>query len=927
MEVSGGKHQPTETSQETRLSTLLRETKTLKAKLRAERQENKGQSHPSLVLARKSLRNAYLKLLFNFPFSSRGRGVDSQLWIETSHPGVHVFRSVLSQLEKQIKTIQSGESHTQGRRQDGISNGEANKQLAQLMQKYARVAGPFRAYLAEEEMFWRELVGRMVRVFNIEEAKPSLQLLGIVCDRKAVHDLNNDASSTGFDRVIGADAEGGDLELQSKVPANAARLMEIIHKGLLCCGDLARYRELYKQDRKDEPHVKGNHAHRGGKRGGRGGGQVNRVNTLSLIDKENAGKDYTVARQCYEQARAILPSNGQASNALAVLAMYKGDLFASVYHYYRAICVVTPFEPAGPNLEGMLRRVVENWQTSGETLPTFQSWKELEKQKESLFSDLVILHGHFYISTEKPLPLEFTQTCHETISSLLTRKALAADTIVQIVVTAIASLWTRRLWRGKEDGGISSSINSEQQILLHLVGLFKLLAKVGTLETRDAMEASKTTSSTDLRESDPPINVANNITAAFRRMLPALRIASKWIKSQLEYLERSRGLLPKEQGSSQENAEAMLLFSEQRKLLASAIGQLWSEYVSFLNMIRFAFPFDQLPKLGTVGQSGMTSLNFEEDRDMKGFVPMKKAMLVDAKSDGAKESQLHPNEEQLIRIADLLIDAKVIAEFPSSPIAFDNVKNHFYLVEDVGVTVETEGNVAKAGVTLTEDQVVPAQNEDSKWENGSESTEDAVDLAMRAVDERRRALGTNSAQNADGSEEEEEDDDDDDGEIILIPSIASASLLEKHQRRTTMKPIHIPSANAMVERQSSREEPLTAQHLLLQVINGTKTPSKAGGVVGDSFPTASPSTPQPQLLFGGVTSSTSQISFASLAHHGGAWDGNEALHFMNQQQQQQHNSQQQSQPQQPLYPSAYPTFGSTTPWGPPSGDHGSADWR
>jgi hypothetical protein len=68
----------------------------------------------------------------------------------------------------------------------------------------------------------------------------------------------------------------------------------------------------------------------------------------------------------------------------------------------------------------------------------------------------------------------------------------------------------------------------------------------------------------------------------------------------------------------------------------------------------------------------------EEDVDMRGFLPLKKLMVgeekgeVESKGEGNKAAaQVHPNEEQLMRIADLLNDAKLLTEF--------EVRKHFLI--------------------------------------------------------------------------------------------------------------------------------------------------------------------------------------------------------------------------------------------------------
>ena len=817
-----------ESASDSRLSALLKEAKVCRIRLKTERQERPGLRNEASEAAQKAMRNVYLKLLFNYPFSSRTRCVEVNIWTETTHFKVHIYRTLLSQHDKQLKQLKQSEAASQTDR----TGQQARQQMQQLTQKYLRISNTFLDYLVEEETFYRELVGRMARIYDVEDAKPRLRSLGIACDKVAPELRNDHWPSMGL-----LSEEGAEMSAQGRVPANKERLVEIIHKGLLCCGDLARYITMRKEDA-DSRHLRDTkRGSRGRQRGGAPGAAastLDRSRLATVASDTKALGDYTTARRCYEQARDLLPSNGNPSNQLAVLQTYTGDILGAVYHYYRALCVVVPFDRARQNLEAVLRRAIEKWDAQGGVQAAIKPWEDVNKRREMLENDLVLLHAHFYLPSHGELPVSYTEHCHESLSSLLVEKALAADVIVQITVTAIGSLWIRRLWRGEtlKEESASVAINTEDEILLHLVGLMRVLVEVGASETREAVDMAQRHPPSDPAGTNPSTSLSRNITAIFRRMLPALRIASKWLKTHVEYIERGKELHQFSQASSgQDNGSAAAMHKSQ---LREAVDKLWVQYVSFINVIRFAFPFDKLPKLGTVGQSGMTSLNFEEDQDMRGFVPMKKAMLIDAGSQGrekgggagAEENQLHPNEEHLIRIADLLIDAKVVAESDSSPISFDDDKNHFYLTS-AGKS-QADSSLAKSsivGAPLADQSL--SRSDESKWENGSDSTEDAVDLAMRAVDERRRALGTNKAsgarQEAKGDDGQDGDDGDEDDEIILIPSAARRSVRRKPSDTVIASPS--VSNTAARTKEAPTEEPLTAQHLLLQVMNGSRSPA------------------------------------------------------------------------------------------------------
>ncbi|MCO5565467.1 hypothetical protein L7F22_019140 [Adiantum nelumboides] len=754
METNSRDTQPS--AKDARLLTLQRESKAFQQKFRMLLDEDDAKpAKPNLEFARKELRNVYLKLLFHHTFSARTRGIESSIWIETTHPFVQLYREQLAAIETKIRALK-----------ESLKSQENDKK------------GKSNAAQHAEEAFWRDLAARIASLFEVTEALPNLTALGM---------MNGDVSNshTGMERIIGVIDVGIDEQILATQPANRQRLIEIIHKALISCGDLARYRELYREESKDESSQSRTGPHRGG-RGGRGG---------------------------------------------RVLAAYKNESFPSVYNYYRALCVSEPFEKAKKNLEKTLRRASAKWEESGNlnkysaSDSLFTSAINEEEDNNVSVSDvlqeLVVLHAAYFTRRKALILSTYPFHCLRKISILLHQRALHTDTIVQLIITAIASLWSRRLWRGndsttKEDSKkTTSSIVAEQSILLHLCGLSRVLFEIGASETNEAMANTKS------QQSNP--SSARQISAVLRRMLPAVRVISKWLKLHMNYIQRSRQQSSQStsvstNGNSIDSATSAKVSAQ----LANGIDDFWATYVHFINVIRFAFPFETLPSLGTsVGQSGMNGLDFEEDRDLRGFTPLKNASLNDVKTHLASNStetgrievsatsNLHPNEEQLIRIADILIDAKVIAETESSPVIFDDAKNMFLFASATGETQFAFTNDLQDPIQIhssdnanenTADTSITRPYSDDEWRNASESSEDAVDLAMRAVDERTRTLN----EDGDQSDLRVDDDEEDEDEIILIPA---------HQKRSQSSAVGEKSGPVTPQR-GDNLAPVTGSSLL-----------------------------------------------------------------------------------------------------------------
>lgn len=160
-----------------------------------------------------------------------------------------------------------------------------------------------------------------------------------------------------------------------------------------------------------------------------------------------------------------------------------------------------------------------------------------------------------------------------------------------------------------------------------LLGVYDQILAVSAGEVEEALRSRAEGSAVALDDAEPQLHV--HISAVLRRLLPSLRILSKWLKLHLEYISRV-------QRSNSLNAQ---------------IAHFWESYLRLAIALATLFPIDQLPSLAQP---------LEEDIDMKGYIPVAWGMV---KGSGEGEQHdFHPNEEQLMRIADLQVDAKLLAQ-------------------------------------------------------------------------------------------------------------------------------------------------------------------------------------------------------------------------------------------------------------------------
>lgn len=228
-----------------------------------------------------------------------------------------------------------------------------------------------------------------------------------------------------------------------------------------------------------------------------------------------------------------------------------------------------------------------------------------------------------------------------TFSALVSDRVLPTDIIWKTLVLALGALWRFRILRdpnGRRDARRGLAI--EARILVHVLGVMRTLLQIGSVQLADASTSPEpAVNGTPAGSGEMQADLAQNITAVFRRTLPALRIASKWLSVHFQYLAEA---------SSRLEPEADMA-------IPSEISEFWASYMTFSSLLGNIFPIEKLPKM---------TLPLEEDVDVSGFAPLKRAMF-DPNSSSANglepgQSQVHPNEEQLMRIADLLGDAVTI---------------------------------------------------------------------------------------------------------------------------------------------------------------------------------------------------------------------------------------------------------------------------
>ena len=203
----------------------------------------------TLPLSLRRARNFFLTIIFTHPLSSYAQSLDG-LWHNTTYSLIAAFRELIARTESTIPPQQPG------RRVKPQTSGPQFELKKELMR--------FRQALSSEEAFYRGLLGRITAFYQLQGlAREHLVSVGI-----PVQD--------GMEGDQGLAPAMGIEEKREK--------LALVYKGLICLGDLERYKEQYSDRVRRE-------------RDGR----------------ERPGRDqddYARAKMYYEVARGLVPDDG-----------------------------------------------------------------------------------------------------------------------------------------------------------------------------------------------------------------------------------------------------------------------------------------------------------------------------------------------------------------------------------------------------------------------------------------------------------------------------------------------------------------------------------------------------------------------------------------------------------------------------------------
>ncbi|WFC96272.1 hypothetical protein MBRA1_002929 [Malassezia brasiliensis] len=456
-------------------------------------------------IARDTLRRTYVSLLFTCPWAREAHNADVLAWNHTTYAVIAAFREQIARLEKDAP-------HAASKR----GAAPKSERRSAKMHEWERARRDFRRFLDTELVTWERLAVQLVRVFALRDARPVLHRLHL--------------RDTDMERQRGASgAQGGDASGVLGLAPHAEplraeqhhQLLETLQRILTFCGDLVRYREQYTV-----------------------------VPTALAARRTQHAKprasDFTRALALYHEAQLLLPDHGNPANQLAVVATCMGDTLGAAYQYYRALCVAVPFTHARTNLEKLLDKALHTWDGSAVRTEALRAWRHaalvdtaaaraplpmigVPWASEAEWLDAaVLLHAMLAQRAELDCAALVSDALTRHLLTLAETQRLRAADYLRLVVSAQCAVWLgaqvpagapRRARAPLSTGAVAADaarlIDTAAQTLrtLHLVGL---LAALWALARHELGTERRT---------------------GLARLLPALRIASKWMRGQAATLD------------------------------------------------------------------------------------------------------------------------------------------------------------------------------------------------------------------------------------------------------------------------------------------------------------------------------------------------------------------------------------------------------
>lgn len=335
-----------------------------------------------LLFSDSRLREEYERLILSDIILAQSKEIESALWKNVFYIVIDGYRRKLATLERPENNQCSDRRED---RRDGRGGAGGGRQHGTRGNKKPVPSVELRKVSTKFRAFIQEATGFYHRLIQ---------------NLASCYDLNE----------MGANMQS--FPLAGKNPSleisDAARQCAIssCHKCYIFLGDLARYRQTYNDSPK---------------------------------------KNWSAARDYYNEARNLLPSSGNPYNQLAVIATFAPNNFLALYFYYRSLAVRLPFMTARNNIKVLIQKMSADPEKGKKFVKDerFNDRNSANSKESSLLNDFlakfILLHGSLFLRQVEGFDGKLM--C-EPLEGLFLDRQIDPDLLLKIQIVNMSSLYT-----------------------------------------------------------------------------------------------------------------------------------------------------------------------------------------------------------------------------------------------------------------------------------------------------------------------------------------------------------------------------------------------------------------------------------------------------------------------------------------------------
>ncbi|KAF9156032.1 hypothetical protein BG015_007598 [Linnemannia schmuckeri] len=535
--------------------------------------------------ARDRLREEYERLILTDIVLAQSKEIESALWKNVFYIVIDGYRRKLTMLSRPDNgnDYSNQQQHQQGRRGGGGGRGDEGGRGGNRDGGRSRPHGTRGNKPPVPSVEFRK-VSTKFRAF-IQEATGFYHRL--IQNLASCYDLNESGDS------MHAVPIGDKRPLSDITDAARQSALSSCHKCYIFLGDLARYRQTFNDSPK---------------------------------------KNWSAARDYYNEARNLLPSSGNPYNQLAVIATFTPNNFLALYFYYRSLAVRLPFMTARNNIKVLIQKIASDPE-KGKKFVKDERYTDRQApnskdstQLDDFLAKFILLHGALFMRSAEEIDDDIMG---DTLERLFIARLLEPDVLLKIQIINMSSLYTMSYIPLQDDNPTVSpqqQIESERRALQLILSCFATVLRYSTTDLENHRNG-------DHKNNGRPMDF---LPSNVHRSMPTLRLSLKWMQVNIHHVKRlSEGL------SADDKEDRFHL------------EQIWEDLSTFLNLLAQVYPFAE--------DAIFCRDVLKEDAELQGFAALKRA-IDERPLSIIPPSRISPKAEMQMRVGDMFHDALSLAK-------------------------------------------------------------------------------------------------------------------------------------------------------------------------------------------------------------------------------------------------------------------------